>query len=128
MHDSFPFGPVVALPLLRQERYFPLGDQLIRQVLEHIGLLAPELEFPVPLAQLKAVLRDAPLTLLALSPQPLSQMQIALACRRADWRIERGDVVGFNSELRLTAHPFLPFRQVRLSFDIPREEACSARW
>ena len=82
----------------------------------------------LPLAQLKAVLRDAPLTLLALSPQSLSQMQIALACRRADWRIERGDVVGFNSELRLTAHPFLPFRQVRLSFDIPREEACSARW
>ena len=82
----------------------------------------------LPLAQLKAVLRDAPMTLLVLSPQPLSQLQVALACRRADWRLERGDIVGFNSELHLTAHPFLPFRQVRVTFAIPREEACSARW
>ena len=109
----------------------------------------------LPLVQLKAVLRDAPLTLLALSPQLLSpgggefgyraqaklpgsfsperqgvseKMQVALECDRQDWRLEHGDLVGFNSELRLTAHPFLPFRQVRLSFDIPLEEACSARW
>ena len=82
----------------------------------------------LPLAQLKAVLRDAPMTLLVLSPQPLSQLQVALACRRTDWRLERGDIVGFNSELHLTAHPFLPFRQVRVTFAIPREEACSARW
>ena len=82
----------------------------------------------LPLAQLKAILRDAPLTLLALSPQPLPQMQVMLECERQDWRMERRDVVGFISELRLTAHPFLPFRQVRASFAIPPEEACSARW
>ncbi len=82
----------------------------------------------LPLAQLKPVLRDAPLTLLALSSDPLPGMQVALGCQRQGWRLERGDVTGFHSELRLTAHPFLPFRQVRLSFAIPREEACSARW
>jgi len=106
----------------------------------------------LPLGQLKAVLRDAPLTLLALSSQLLGgeyaypsqpelgtapsaerqrfsgQMQVMLECERGDWRMERGDLVGFNSELRLTAHPFLPYRQVRLSFDIPPEETCSARW
>ncbi|MCY3915419.1 MAG: hypothetical protein OXG49_05340 [Chloroflexi bacterium] len=82
----------------------------------------------LPLAQLKAVLRDAPLTLLALSPGALPQMQVALACQRRAWQMERGDVIGFSSELRLTAHPFLPFRQCELAFAIPREEACSARW
>lgn len=82
----------------------------------------------LPLAQLKTVLRDAPLTLLALSPQPLTQMQVALECERGGWRRERGERVRFNSEVRLTVHPFLPFRQVRLSFDLPRQEACSARW
>ena len=82
----------------------------------------------LPLAQLKAVLRDAPLTLLALAPQPLPGMQVTLSCQRADWRMNRGDVIGFNSQLRLTAHPFLPFRQVRVSFAIAREEACSAPW
>ncbi len=82
----------------------------------------------LPLAQLKAVLREAPLTLLALSPQPLPSMQVALACQRRAWQMERGDVIGFSSELRLTAHPFLPFRQRELSFAIPREEACSAPW
>ncbi len=82
----------------------------------------------LPLAQLKAILRDAPLTLLALSPQPLPGMQVALECRRQAWRMQRGDAIGFISELRLTAHPFLPFRQVRATFDIPLEEACSARW
>ena len=82
----------------------------------------------LPLAQLKAILRDAPLTLLALSPQPLPQMQVALGCQRLAWQMERGDVIGFSSELRLTAHPFLPFRQRDVSFVIPQEEACSARW
>ena len=82
----------------------------------------------LPLTQLKAVLRDAPLTLLALAPQPLSAMQVALECRRQDWRLEQGDIIGFNSELRLTAHPFLPYRQVRVTFPIAREEACSAPW
>ena len=92
------------------------------------GLLVIDHPPALPLAQLKAVLRDAPMTLLALSPQPLAGLQVALACQRADWRRERGDIIGFNSELRLTAHPFLPFRQVRLTFAIPREETCSARW
>ena len=82
----------------------------------------------LPLAQLKAILRDAPLTLLALSSQRLPGTQVALECQRQAWRMERGDVVGFISELRLTAHPFLPLRQVRATFDIPLEEACSARW
>ena len=82
----------------------------------------------LPLTQIKSVLRDAPLTLLALAPQPLPGMQVALACRRQDWRMEQGDIIGFNSELRLTAHPFLPFRQVRVTFAIAREEACSAPW
>ena len=91
-------------------------------------LLALDHPAAIPLAQLKAILRDAPLTLLALSPGALPGMQVALGCQRRAWQMERGDVVGFISELRLTAHPFLPFRQVRASFDIPREEACSARW
>lgn len=82
----------------------------------------------LPLTQLKAVLRDAPLTLLTLAPQPLPAMQVALECRRQDWRMEQGDIIGFNSELRLTAHPFLPYRQVRVTFPIAREEACSAPW
>ncbi len=82
----------------------------------------------LPLTQIKAVLRDAPLTLLTLSPVPLPGMQVALECRRQDWRLDRGDIIGFNSELRLTAHPFLPYRQVRATFAIPREEACSALW
>ena len=94
-------------------------------------LLALDHPAATPLTQLKAILRDAPLTLLALSPGrhgASEKMQVALECQRQDWRMDRGDVVGFISELRLTAHPFLPFRQVRTSFDIPREEACSARW
>lgn len=116
-------------------------------------LLAIDQPPALPLGQLKAVLRDAPLTLLALSSQLRGggeyachsrpefeparsaerqsfsgQMQVTLECERGDWRRERGDLVGFNSELRLASHPFLPFRQVRLAFDIPPEEACSARW
>ena len=116
-------------------------------------LLALDHPPATPLAQLKAILRDAPLTLLALSPGALGgreysyrtrensqipfspgrhssseKMQVMLECQRQDWRMARGDAVGFVSELRLTAHPFLPFRQVRATFDIPREEACSARW
>ena len=82
----------------------------------------------LPLAQLKAILRDAPLTLLTLSPQPLPGMQVTLECCRQDWLMGRRDITGFISELRLTAHPFLPYRQVRATFDIPREETCSARW
>ncbi|MCY4061516.1 MAG: hypothetical protein OXG53_04030 [Chloroflexi bacterium] len=91
-------------------------------------LVAVDQPAALPLAQLKAILRDAPLTLLALSPGALPQMQVALACRRRAWQMERGDVIGFRSELRLTAHPFLPFRQRELAFAIPREETCSARW
>ena len=82
----------------------------------------------LPLTQLKSLLRDAPLTLLVLAHQPLRGMQVALSCRRADWRVKRGDIIGFNSQVRLTAHPFLPRRQVRLTFAIAREEACSAPW
>lgn len=91
-------------------------------------LVAVDQPAALPLAQLKAILRDAPLTLLALSPQPLPGMQVMLECARQDWRLEGRDAIGFISELRLTAHPFLPFRQVRATFDIPREEACLARW
>lgn len=91
-------------------------------------LIALDHPAALPLAQLKAILRDAPVTLLALSPQPLPGMQVTLECQRQDWLTRRRDVVGFISELRLTTHPFLPFRQVRATFDIPREEACSARW
>ena len=120
-------------------------------------LLALDQPAALPLAQLKAILRDAPLTLLTLSPGSLpgplgsseydyrareklpaafspgrrglsEKVQVALECERQAWRMEGSDAVGFISELRLTAHPFLPFRQVRASFDIPREEACSARW
>lgn len=111
----------------------------------------------LPLTQIKAVLRDAPLTLLVLAPQPLPRplggsefgyppqaklqahfsperhgfsenVQVRLECRRADWRMACGDIIGFNSEICLTAHPFLPFRQVRATFAIAREEACSAPW
>ena len=82
----------------------------------------------LPLMQVKAVLRDAPLTLLVLAPQPQPALQVALECRRRDWRMEQGDIIGFTSELRLTAHPFLPCRQVRVAFPIAREEACSAPW
>lgn len=76
----------------------------------------------LPLAQLRSVLRDAPLTLLAFSPRPLEPMQVVLACQRSDWKMHRGDVVAFSSDLRLLAHPFLPFRQGSMSFAIPKEE------
>jgi len=92
------------------------------------GLLVIDNLLDLPLAQLKAILGDAPLTLLALAPLPLPGMQVTLECQRQNWLRERGDAVGFISELRLTAHPFLPFRQVRASFAIPRGGVCSARW
>lgn len=91
-------------------------------------LIALDHPAALPLAQLKAILRDAPLTLLTLSPRPLPGMQVTLECQRQDWLMGRRDVTGFISELRLTTHPFLPYRQVRATFDIPREETCSARW
>ena len=92
------------------------------------GLVALHHPAPMPLAQLRASLRQSPLTLLALSPAALPGMQVSLECQRQDWRMERGSAVGFISELRLTAHPFLPFRQVRACFAIPREEAYPAQW
>ena len=128
--------PNAAAAGVQLERLLLLSATPLKQALFLIRSLAQQrlpcllaLDHPaaLPLAQLKAILRDAPLTLLALSPMPLPGMQVALECQRQDWRMERGDAVGFVSELRLTAHPFLPFRQVRVSFDIPREEACSAR-
>lgn len=76
----------------------------------------------LPLAQLKATLRHAPLTLVSLSPQPLSQMQVALQCQRQSWQLNNQDIIGFNSDLCLIAHPFLPCRQRRMSFAVPREE------
>ena len=82
---------------------------------------------PSPFARLRASLRDAPLTLLALSPGPLPGMQVSLECLRQEWRMERGTAVGFISEVRLTAHPFLPYRQVRACFDMSQGEGCSAR-
>ena len=92
------------------------------------GLVALDHPAPMLLAQLRASLRQSPLTLLALSPGPLVGMQVSLECQRQDWRVERGSAVGFISELRLTAHPYLPFRQVRACFNIPLEEAYTARW
>ena len=82
----------------------------------------------LPLSQLRSALRDAPLTLLALSPAPLAGMQVSLALRRCAWQSARGDVTGFTSRLQLRAHPFLPTRQATVHFAIPREEACSAPW
>lgn len=129
--------PNAAAAGVQLERLLLLSATPLQQALFLIRSLAQQrlpcllaLDHPaaLPLAQLKAILRDASLTLLALSPMPLPGMQVALECQRQDWRMERGDAIGFVSELRLTAHPFLPFRQVRVSFDIPREEACSARW
>lgn len=129
--------PNAAAAGVQLERLLLLSATPLKQALFLIRSLAQQrlpcllaLDHPaaLPLAQLKAILRDAPLTLLALSPMPLPGMQVALECQRQGWRMERGDAIGFVSELRLTAHPFLPFRQVRVSFDIPREEACSARW
>jgi hypothetical protein len=158
--------PNAAAAGVQLERLLLLRGTPLKQALFLIRSLAQQrlpcllaLDHPAttPLAQLKAILRDAPLTLLALSPSSLpgplgggeygyrargklptssslgrpalsEKMQVTLECQRQDWRMERGDAIGFVSELRLTAHPFLPFRQVRVSFDIPREEACSARW
>lgn len=76
----------------------------------------------LPLAQLKTTLRHAPLTLVCLSPQPLPQMQVALQCQRQSWRLNNQDIIGFDSDLRLIAHPFLPCRQRRMSFALPKEE------
>ena len=117
------------LPLIRQTSLKHALFLLRALALQRLPCLAV-IDQPkaLPLAQLKAVLRDAPLTLLALSPQPLPQMQVKLHCQRRAWQMEGGDVIGFTSELRLTAHPFLPFRQREAAFAIPREEACSARW
>lgn len=102
------------------------GDRL-RPALFQIGSLAREgepglvaIDHPAAglLARLKAILRGAPVTLLALSPAPLPGMQVTLECQRQAWRMEGGAAVGFISELRLTAHPFLPFRQARAAFAI----------
>lgn len=91
------------------------------------GLVVLDHPAPLPLAQLGANLRNTPLTLLALSPGSLPGMQVWLECQRQEWRLERGAAVGYISEVRLTAHPFLPYRQVRACFDIPRREASSTR-
>lgn len=91
------------------------------------GLVAIDHPAPMSLARLGASLRNTTLTVLALSPGPLPGMQVRLDCQRQEWRMERGAAIGFISELRLTAHPFLPIRQVRACFDIPRPEDCSAR-
>lgn len=89
------------------------------------GLVVYDHPSPLPLARLKASLRNAPFTLLALSPRTLPGMQVSLECQRQEWRMERGRAVGFISEVRLTAHPFLPYRQVRACFDITWGDAYS---
>ena len=97
---------------------------LIRFLAQHQlpCLLAVDNPPTLPLAQLKATLRHAPLTLISLSPQPLSQMQVVLQCQRQSWQLDNQDIIGFNSDLCLIAHPFLPCRQRRMSFAVPREE------
>ncbi len=97
---------------------------LIRYLAQHQLPCLVVLDQPkaLPFAQLKPVLRNAPLTLVVLSARTLGQMQVVLQCRRCDWDLERGDVAGFSSDLRLLAHPFLPFRQCSMSFVIPKEE------
>ena len=99
---------------------------LIRALAQHQLPCLIVLDHPamLPLAQLKPVLRNAPLTLLALSSQPLEQMQVVLQCRWRDWQLENGDVTGFSSDLHLLAHPFLPMRQRSMRFAIPKEETC----
>lgn len=91
------------------------------------GLVVFDHPAPLPLARLRASLRNADLILLALSQGPLPGTQVSLECQRQEWRMERGSAVGFISEVRLTAHPFLPYRQVRACFDIPRRETFSTR-
>ena len=87
-------------------------------------LLALDQPAALPLTQLKPVLRDAPLTLLVLAAPPLAGMQVVLRCQWQAWDFDNGDVCAFRSDLRLLAHPFLPFRQCSLRFTIPREETC----
>ena len=98
---------------------------LIRSLAQHQLPCLVVLDHPpaLPLAQLKPVLRDAPLTLLALSPQPLEGIQVVLGCHWRDWHLQNGDVAGFSSDLHLLAHPFLPLRQRSMCFAIPKEEA-----
>jgi len=92
------------------------------------GLVVFDHPAPMSLARVSASSRDAALTLLALSTATLPGMQVRLECQRQEWRMKRGRAAGFISEVRLTTHPFLPYRQVRACFDSPRGEACSARW
>ena len=124
--------PNAAAAGVQIERLLLLSAPALKHALFLIRYLAQQqlpclvvLDHPaaLPLAQLKPVLRDAPLTLLALSPRPLEPLQVVLECQRGEWKLDRGDVVAFNSDLRLLAHPFLPFRQGSMSFAIPQEEA-----
>lgn len=123
--------PNAAAAGVQIEQLLLLSEPALKHALFLIRYLAQQqlpclmaLDHPaaLPLAQLKPILRDAPLTLLALSPRPLEPMQVVLACQRSDWRMDRGDVVAFSSDLHLLAHPFLPLRQRRMSFAIPKEE------
>ena len=116
--------------LLLDARHLPPAWLLLRQLATQAlpCLVACDHAQALPLTQLRAALRDAPLTLLALSPRQLHGMPVALSLRRRHWQIARGDVTGFTSELLLRAHPFLPKRQAQIHFSIPREEACSALW
>ena len=86
-------------------------------------LLALDHPAALPLAQLAPLLRDAPLTLIALTPKLLGGLQVVLRCCRQDWHLRDGDVTGFRSELRLLAHPFLPARGGCMDFTLPKEEA-----
>ena len=121
-----PQPPVVQIEslLLLSETALKHALFLIRTLAQHQLPCLIVLDHPatLPLAQLKPVLRNAPLTLLALSPQPLEQMQVVLQCRWRDWHLENGDVAGFSSDLHLLAHPFLPTRQRSMRFAIPKEE------
>ena len=98
---------------------------LIRQLAQQRLPCLLALDYPaaLPLTQLKPILRDAPLTLLALTPKPLDGLQVVLRCFHEDWHLRDGDVTGFRSGLHLLAHPFLPRRRRSMCFPLPKEEA-----
>ncbi|MCY4020792.1 MAG: hypothetical protein OXG39_15370 [Chloroflexi bacterium] len=124
--------PIAAAMGVQIEKLLLLNETALKHALFLIRTLAEQqlpclvvLDHPpvLPLAQLKPVLRNSPLTLLTLSPQPLEQMQVVLQCRHREWRLQNGDVAGFSSDLHLLTHPFLRSRQLSMSFTIPKEEA-----
>ncbi len=97
---------------------------LIQTVAHHLipCLVVVDTPTRLPLCQVKATLRKAPLLLLTLSPRPLPQMQVQLGCQRRSWQMVYGDFVSFTSAINLIRHPLLSPRRTQMTFAVPKED------